>query len=503
MNDSGRILIADDEDLFREATVEVLREEGYDCDGAVDAYAAAALLQQKEYDLIIADIRMPGNEDLALFKRLQEAKSETPVVVVTGYPGLDAALPATRLSVAGFLAKPIDMDTLLHLTQELLNSPRAGSAHSSGREPATSPTVPGDSWLPLPAKAAQTVPLSAGLDTPALAPRPVATKALPPAGAADLIEGIVGGSAVMLHVFERVQKAAPGDQGVLIYGETGTGKELIARAIHQLSPRRECGFVPVDCAALPANLLESELFGYEKGAFTGATGRKLGLLEFAQGGTFFFDEISEMDPGLQAKLLRVLQERKFRRLGGKDLIDLDVRVIAAMNRSPRKAMADGRLRRDLYYRLNVIPIYLPPLRRRRDDIPLLVEHFLHEANQRRHSPPKCLTPDALALLKSQRWPGNVRQLKNVVERLVSLSTGFEIDETDLASFVLRVKHATDPGTVSVPYAAARKRKLSEFERDYFTELMKQSEGVVETAAKLSGLSERTIYRMLRRYGKPF
>lgn len=502
MNDSGRILIADDEDLFREATVEVLREEGYACDGAVDAYAAAALLQQKEYDLIIADIRMPGNEDLALFKRLQEAKSETPVVVVTGYPGLDAALPATRLSVAGFLAKPIDMDTLLHLTQELLNSPRAGSPHSPGREPVNSPIMPGDSWPLLPAEATQTIPLSAGLDTPALAPQPAAIKVSEKAGAGDHIVGIVGESAEMLRVLERVRKAAPGDQGVLIYGETGTGKEVIARAIHQLSPRRECGFVPVDCAALPANLLESELFGYEKGAFTGATGRKLGLLEFAQGGTFFFDEISEMDPGLQAKLLRVLQERKFRRLGGKDLIDLDVRVIAAMNRSPRKAVADGRLRRDLYYRLNVIPIYLPPLRRRRGDIPLLVEHFLQEANQRRPCSPKRLTPNALALLESQRWPGNVRQLKNVVERLVSLSTGPEIDEVDLASFVLRVKPAADPGIVGVPFATARKQKLNEFERNYFTALMKQSNGVVETAAKLSGLSERTIYRMLRRYGRP-
>ncbi len=502
MDDSGRILIADDEDLFREATVEVLREEGYACDGAADAYAAAALLQQKEYDLIIADIRMPGNEDLAFFKRLQEARSETPVVVVTGYPGLDAAFPAARLSVAAFLAKPVDMDALLHVTQELLNSPQAGSAHSFGREPLTSPTVAGDSRPQALADGAQTVPLSAGLKTSAPASRPAATKAFEQAGAVAFIAGIVGGSAPMLRVFERVQKAAPADQDVLIYGETGTGKELIARAIHQLSPRRECGFVPVDCAALPANLLESELFGYEKGAFTGATGRKLGLLEFAQGGTFFLDEISEMDPGLQAKLLRVLQERKFRRLGGKDLIELDVRVIAAMNRSPRKAVADGHLRRDLYYRLNVIPIYLPPLRRRRGDIPLLVAHFLQEANQRRHSSPKRLTPRALALLESQRWPGNVRQLKNVVERLVSLSTGPEIDEVDLASFVLHVKPAATPGIVGVPYAAARQQKLSEFERDYFTELMKQSEGVVETAAKLSGLSERTIYRMLRRYGRP-
>jgi len=310
-------------------------------------------------------------------------------------------------------------------------------------------------------------------------------------------EAIIGQSQHIRKMRAMIMQVAGTNSDVLIVGETGTGKELVARTIHQHSLRKDGAFIPVDCVAIPANLLESELFGFEKGAFTGAASMKHGLFELAHKGTLFLDEISELEVNLQAKLLRVLQERQFRHLGSERLISVDMRVIAAMNQRPAKAMSQGNLRKDLFYRLNIIPIHLPPLRHRMEDIPVLVEHFLEKAIKKNHLSAKSMSSEALALLQNYYWPGNVRQLQNVVERLVVMSPSEEISTKEIPT-----KYRTPrrrPNT-HLPFSEAKKRHLATFEKDYFTKLLVETKFNITQAARIAGISDRTIYRMLQRYG---
>lgn len=310
-------------------------------------------------------------------------------------------------------------------------------------------------------------------------------------------DGIIGQSQQIRKVRAMIWQVAETNSDVLIVGETGTGKELIARTIHQHSLRKDGAFIPVDCVAIPANLLESELFGFEKGAFTGAAGMKHGLFELAHQGTLFLDEISELEINLQAKLLRVLQERQFRRLGSEHLIRVDMRVIAAMNQRPAKAMSHGNLRKDLFYRLNIIPMHLPPLRHRTEDIPVLVEHFLEKAIKKNHLSAKTISPEALALLQNYHWPGNVRQLQNVVERLTVLSQNAVISAPDIPAKYQTLRR--NPNT-HLSFSEAKKRHLANFEKDYFTKLLVETKFNISQAAQIAGISDRTIYRMLQRYG---
>ncbi|MFQ5824811.1 MAG: sigma 54-interacting transcriptional regulator [bacterium] len=314
-------------------------------------------------------------------------------------------------------------------------------------------------------------------------------------------ENIIGQSKIICNIFMKINQIAKTDSNVLIFGETGTGKELIARTIHSHSLRKDADFIPVDCAAIPANLLESELFGFEKGAFTGAVDRKFGLLEFANQGTLFLDEISALDVNLQVKLLRVLQERQFRRIGGKQLIDVDMRVIAAMNKNPRNAISEGRLRKDLFYRLNVIPIHIPSLRQRRDDIPLLVNHFLKQTIKRSNLDCKEIAPEAMEFLVDYRWPGNVRQLENIIERLVLLSQGSVINVEDLPTYIKSKEKYGSDSILAKPFDKAKKKHLEKFEKNYFRKLLKDTNYNIAEAAKISGISTRTIYRIIKRYGK--
>lgn len=314
-------------------------------------------------------------------------------------------------------------------------------------------------------------------------------------------DNIIGHSKALNTIFKTINQIAKTDSNVLIFGETGTGKELIARAIHRHSLRKDADFVPVDCAAIPSNLLESELFGFEKGSFTGAAGRKPGLLEFANHGTLFLDEISEMDILLQVKLLRVLQERRFRRIGGNALISVDMRVISAMNQNPKKAVADGRLRKDLFYRLNVIPLHLPPLRQRKEDIMLLVDHFIDKTIRKNHFAAKEIAADARQFLVAYHWPGNVRQLENIIERLVLLSSTSVIEVEDLPAYIKNNKSSTDEVVFGVPYNKVKRRYIEKFERSYFGRLLKYTNDNIAKAAEISGISARTIYRMIKRYGK--
>ncbi len=318
----------------------------------------------------------------------------------------------------------------------------------------------------------------------------------------DRLDNMIGQSSVMQNLFERVIKIAKSNANVLIYGESGTGKELIVRSIHGHSPRADKALIPVDCVALPQNLLESELFGYEKGAFTGADFTHHGLLEYADQGTLFLDEICELDVHLQSKLLRVLQEREFRRVGGKSLIKIDIRIISATNVQPSRAVEDGRFREDLYYRLNVIPIEIPPLRQRREDIPLLVNHYFEHFGKSAKSRKKKLDDGVIKALVDYSWPGNVRELKNLVEFVVSLTVGENVRLADLPEYITsnsgpkknQYSHIQAP-----PFLKAKAQVLQGFEKEYFSTLLTKCGGNISKAAQMAGVSRRTMYRMINNY----
>jgi DNA-binding NtrC family response regulator len=314
-------------------------------------------------------------------------------------------------------------------------------------------------------------------------------------------DNIISLNPMMRAVLEKVVKVAPSDANILIHGESGTGKELIARSIHAHSRRVKGPFVAVDCVALPSTLLESELFGYQKGAFTGASQSKMGLFEMAHEGTFFLDEICELHPDLQAKLLRVLQERQFRPLGGKKLIDVDIRVISATNRDPRAAVKEGILRHDLYYRLNVIPIHLIPMRERREDIPPLANFFLKKFCKQNEHPLMRLSPEAMELLVQYDWPGNVRELQNVIERVVSLSNSEIIRPGDLPE-VIHEKNDSLNDEMEITNATlreARQRWTEKFERRYLTDLLAKHNGNISQVARSAGVNRMTIYRLLKQH----
>jgi len=313
--------------------------------------------------------------------------------------------------------------------------------------------------------------------------------------------GMIGQSDIMHNMFERIQQIAKTDANVLIFGETGSGKELVAHAIHSYSLRKGADFVPVDCAAIPTDLLESELFGFEKGAFTGAASRKFGLLEFAHKGTLFLDEILGLDSNLQVKLLRVLQERCFRRIGGTKLIDIDMRVVGAMNMNPEEAVREGRLREDLYYRLNVIPIKVPPLRERRDDLPILANYFLNNICIKNRLEAKEITFEAMEFLINYPWPGNVRELENIMQRLVLLISGSVINVEDLPAFIKSENKEGSDLIFDKPFSEVKKHDLELLEKRYFSRLLKYTNYNIAKAARLARVSTRTIYRVLDRYGK--
>ncbi len=313
-------------------------------------------------------------------------------------------------------------------------------------------------------------------------------------------EKIIGNSPAILHVMNIIKQIENTNSNVLITGKTGTGKDLIARTIHNHSLRKGKNFVPLVCVAIPSNLLESELFGFEKGAFTGAFGRKYGLLEFAHEGTVFLNEISELEPNLQAKLLEVIQERQFRRIGGKELIQVDLRVIAAMNKNPKKELSENRLRKDLYYRLNVIQIHIPSLNKRKEDIPLIANHFLKSTLKKNYMEHKEISNNAMDMLMEYKWPGNVRQLQNIIERLVILSRNTDIDVDDLPDYI-KSKNSYQLNNSIVPiYRMAKKNHLDKFERKYFKKILEETNFNISKAAKIAGISYRTIYRAMKRYG---
>jgi two-component system nitrogen regulation response regulator NtrX len=440
----SRILIVDDEESIRRSLAGLLSDEGFEVKTAEDGDAALQLLAAADVaDLVLLDIAMPGRDGMTVLEELRGTRPGLPVLMMTGHGTVETAVRATRLGAFDFIEKPLSADKLLLTIQHALEQRRLEQENSQLR--------------------------------------------------ADSLRAheILGGCEPMRKLKEQIELAAPTNGWVLITGENGTGKELVARQIHVRSRRADRAFVDVNCAAIPEELIESELFGHEKGAFTGAIARKRGKFELADQGTIFLDEIADMSLKTQAKVLRILQEHAFERVGGTESIQVDVRVIAATNKNLEKEIAAGRFREDLYYRLNVIPFRVPALRERRADIEVLaqafVEEFCADAGTRR----KELSDAALARLKDYGWPGNVRELRNLMERLVLMTPGGGIDAADLPA-TLQAAPARGPDDEST-LEAARKA----FEREFLTAKLREHRGNISRTAEAVGIARESLSRKIR------
>jgi DNA-binding NtrC family response regulator len=460
-----RILIVDDEPDMLENCSRILSRHGYSCVTADNGRAARALLEHEHPDLVLTDLKMPGIDGMALLRHIHEADPALPVIVVTGFATFESAVAAVKEGAFDYLPKDFSVDQLRVAVDRALRHRGLQVENRNLR---------------------QQLQRTLGL------------------------ENIVGRSPTMTQVFELVKKAARSEANILVLGESGTGKELIARAIHANSPRSGQPFVPVDCASLPEQLLESELFGHEKGAFTGAVRSKAGLVETAHRGTLFLDEIAELPATLQVKLLRVLQERQIRRVGGTSLVDVDVRVVSATNRDLQDAIAKGQFREELYYRVNVVAIRLPPLRERAGDVRLLAHTFLKRYGQGRVTG---MDDAAAEALDRYTWPGNVRELQNVIERACALAEGAVVTVRDLPDHVLQP--ASRKVAVPADLAAAvqgaptaggdltlkdaKERWLQVLEVSYLRDLLARHDGNVSSAAKAAGIDRKTFHRLINKY----
>ncbi len=447
MSSKPVILIVDDEKNTREGLARALRDE-YAVAEAENGLRALEWLETHHADVVLSDLRMPGLDGMALLSRLLGRDPKPVLILLTAYGNIETAVEAMKRGAYDFLAKPVNLDRLELLLKRALTERQMGAENQR---------------------------LKAQLDSK------------------YGFENILGTSAAMQEVFDTIRQAAPTRATVLIQGESGTGKELVARALHQCSPRAQGPFIPVHCAALAPTLLESELFGHEKGAFTGAVERRRGRFEMADGGTLFLDEIGEIDPTLQVKILRVLEERKFERVGGTETLHVDVRLVAATNRDLKKMVEEGKFREDLFYRLFVVNLTLPPLRERDGDIVLLAQHYLKALAAEHGKKASGITPDAMDLLSAYPWPGNVRELRNVIERMVVLGSGEKLTVRDLPpSFRLaagRAESAARPGSA-----------LRDAERQLIEEALRKNKGSRTKAAQDLGISRRTLHRKINEFG---
>ena len=450
------VLIIDDEKHTREGLQQAL-EEHYDVSVASSADEAFNLMDAQEPDVIITDLRMPGKSGLKVIDKALALPGKPVVIMVTAYGNIESAVEAMKRGAFDFLTKPVNLEKLEILIQRALKS----------------------KTLEVEVKQ-----LHERLDEK------------------FSFEGIVGNSPKLRDVIDRVKLVAPSKATILIEGETGAGKELIAQAIHQASPRARAPFVAVHCAALPPTLLESELFGHERGAFTGATERRIGRFEAADGGTLFLDEISEISPATQVKLLRFLETKAIERIGGMKLIQLDVRLVAATNKNPEQMVKDGTLREDLFFRLNVVRITMPPLRERAEDVPLLLDHYMKLFSEENNVPPLIIEPGAMRQLQAYAWPGNIRELRNFVENAVVLRRGGKLTEFDLEPKFHggAVPAGTAaPAAAATPEAMANPLSVEENEKRLLRESLIKARGNRTKAAEFMGISRRTLHRKLAQW----
>ncbi len=447
---TGRVLVADDEKNMRWVLAQALEGEGFEVVQAADGKEALAAVAEAEPDLMVLDHRMPRPDGMEVLRRVRAGGSTFPIIMLTAHGNVVQAVEAMKAGASEYLTKPFDLEELKIAIEKALTVRNLAAEVERLREE-----------------------LDREYD----------------------VEGIVAADPAMLDVLENVQKVAPTNATVMVYGESGTGKELVARAIHQLTPRAEKPFVSVSAGALPETLLESELFGYEKGAFTGAVTAKPGRFEMANGGTLFLDEIGDIAPAVQVKLLRVLQEKTFERLGGTRTIEVDVRAVAATNRDLQQMIADGDFREDLFYRLNVVPVTLPPLRQRAGDIPLLVAHFLEKLNAGK----KTISQEAMEALASYKWPGNIRELENTIERIVILTHGDEVGVDDLP-LEIRLNSGACPAPMQGFALPEGGVDLEEVELDLVRQALERAGGSGPKAAKLLGLTPKTLEARMQRLG---
>ncbi len=437
-----RILIVDDELVVRDSLQKWFESEGYEAVAVASGREALQAVEKRQFDLVLIDIKMPGMDGMELQRRLKDIDSELTVIIMTGYASVETAVEALKRGAYDYITKPIDPDDLVHLVSNALGHKRYRRELEQLRE-----------------NLREIYPETQ----------------------------LIGNSPAMRRVMELIEMVAPTDTTVLISGESGTGKELVARAIHAASPRRHMPMVVIHCGALTETLLESELFGHERGAFTGAHYRKKGKFEIADGGTVFLDEISDISLKTQTDLLRVLQEKEIQRVGGTQWIKVDFRCIAATNKNLEDLVKAGTFRPDLYYRLKVFAIDLPPLRERREDIPLLADHFLKKLATAMNRPVPKLSPAAVDLLLAYDWPGNVRELENAVERALVIGRGPEIQPEDFP-FQLQ------------PAARSAGRTLEEVERAHIERVLRETDGNLSRAARILDIDRTTLYNKLRRYG---
>jgi DNA-binding NtrC family response regulator len=446
---SARILIAEDDADLRDLLQDDLEDAGYETVVAIDGRAAMTHVERgrERIDLLITDMRMPGLSGDELLNAVRTRRSEAPVIVITAFGSVEQAVEMVKAGAFQYLTKPFDTDDLLRAVADALekSAPQREQARLRREMPETSARI-------------------------------------------------IGASRPMQELFGLIARAARSSSTVLITGESGTGKELVARAIHETSERKG-SFVPVNCAAIPAELMEAELFGHTGQAFTGARQARAGLFESADDGTLFLDEIGEMPTALQPKLLRVLQEGTVRRVGADLEREINVRVIAATNRDLEREVSEGRFRQDLYWRLNVIHLSIPPLRERPFDIPLLVEHFINKIAEKSGRPPLHVPPETLAMLTAYSWPGNARELENVIERACALTAGPSLTPDDLPE---RVRSNGQTGAL-IARAKERRMTLRELERDYIVEALGMTGGNKSRAAEILGIDRRTLHRKLDEY----
>src|SRR5438045_4579716 len=449
------LLLVDDEPANLDSLERIFAREGYRTQRAETGAAALALLRDRPADVVLTDLMMPGMSGQELLRAVRAVAPDAEVVLMTAYGTVEAAVAAMKDGAYDFLTKPLKRHAVLKSVAQALEKRRLVLENKQLRA------------------------RLAGVSSP-----------------------IVGQSPALRATLDIIRQAAPSSATVLLLGESGTGRELFARALHEHSSRAQQPFVPINCAAIPETILESELFGYERGAFTGAVARKEGRIERAQGGTLFLDEIGELSPAVQVKLLRFLQEGEIERLGGTSTVKVDSRVVAATNRDLSAAVQAGKFREDLYYRLNVIQVVLPPLRERVEDIPLLADHFVARYAAKNGKPIRGLTRAALAALEAYPWPGNVRELEHAIERAVVLSRGAEIEVDDLPESVRAGGAARNAGvagalegrTLAVPLGTT----MEEIELRVIRETLRQTKGDKNLAAQLLGIAARTIYRKLDR-----
>jgi two-component system nitrogen regulation response regulator NtrX len=443
----AKILIVDDESNIIKTLTDILQDEGHIVFPAPTGQDAISFLGRNEVDLVFLDVWLPDIDGLELLERIRQAQPEASVIMISGHGSIDIAVKSTKMGAFDFLEKPPSMERVITATENALERLRLRRENIQLRREAL------------------------------------------------LEDDMIGRSAPMAEIRATIETAAATNARVFITGDNGTGKELVARAIFRKSKRSDKPFIKVNCAAIPNELIESELFGHEKGAFTGALGRRLGRFELAHGGTVFLDEVCDMSPSAQAKVLRVLQEQQFERVGGSDTITVDVRVISATNIDVKKAIDDGAFREDLFYRLNVIPIRIPPLAERRDDIPLLVEYFMEKFTKEHGLGTKEISGKGMEFLMQYPWPGNIRELKNVIERLSIMVQREVIDERDIK------KHLESREEKSVLRGAVSplKRAREDFEREYIVRALEKHGGNVTLAAKDLGIERTNLHRKIRQY----